>query len=175
MVRGSAGNLPTSGRGDRHGRQEYQDLPPLGARTLRPEPIPRSQSCPKATWCSSSSTPSPTRFVSLLRPLRSRDPRRAALRSGADGLLVALRLLRRRLLQPQDRPGLRTQPGLPGHRRRRPPGLPHHQRLPQDSPGRLRRLFTAVLRLAATAGLVRLGNLAFDGTKFRAMPRGTRP
>src|SRR2546427_3037889 len=32
--------------------------------------------------------------------------------------------------------------------------------------GRLADLFTQVLRLAAEAGLVRLGNLAFDGSKF---------
>src|SRR5215470_11011567 len=53
------------------------------------------------------------------------------------------RLLRRRLFQSQDRRRLRAQPGLPGHRRRRPPRLPHHQRLPQGPLAGLRRLVCA--------------------------------
>src|SRR5208337_3117742 len=111
-----------------HGRSDSENLPPLGAAALRAtDAFAARETARTRPGLLPPGHRAPPRFVTLLRLLRNRDARRPALRSGRDGLFVALRLLRRRLLQPQDRPGLRTQPGLPGHRWRRPPRLPHHQ------------------------------------------------
>ena len=67
--------------------------------------------------------------------LRPGAPRPTALRRHHDGHALGLCLCRGRLLQPQDRRRLRTQSGVPSHRRRRSARLPHHQRFSQDPPG----------------------------------------
>ncbi len=127
-----------------HGHPPSQEVSCLEPRSL----------CPSATQPSRPASRRRPRFLSpgcrspigpgrLLRILRTGDTRPTALRSHHARLLAALLLLRRRLLQPQDRPGLRTQPRLLGHRRRRPPRLPHHQRFPQGALGTLGRVVRA--------------------------------
>ncbi len=63
-----------------------------------------------------------------------------------------------------------------GHRRRRPPRLPHTiSDFRKEHLELLAALFVQVLKLAARPGMVRLGNLAFDGRNSPAKPRDTRP